>query len=84
MKSAVKFNSQSRSFSAKVKTLKVGVSHDWVWLSGRSWVKFLLLATEWGIKERSLYGIEGWSLFRGCFTTKPRLHEALNPGWNPG
>ena len=48
----------------------MGVSQGWVWLSGRSWGKFLLLATEWGIKEQSLYGIEGWSLFRGCFTTR--------------
>ena len=30
--------------------------------------------TERGIKEQSLYGIEGWSLFRGCFTT--RVHVA--------
>ena len=37
----------------------MGVYQDWVWLSGRSWGKFLLLATEWGIKEQSLYGIEG-------------------------
>ena len=27
-------------------------------------------AAEWGIKEQSLYGIEWWSLFRGCFTTR--------------
>ena len=33
-----------------------------------------MLATERGIKEQSLYGIEGWSLFRGCFTT--RVHVA--------
>ena len=29
-----------------------------------------ILATDWGIKEQSLYGIEGRSLFRGCFTTR--------------
>ena len=28
------------------------------------------VSTDWGIKEQSLYGIEGWSLFRGCFTTR--------------
>ena len=48
----------------------MGMSQGWVWLSGRSWGKFLLLATEWGIIEQSLYGIEGWSSFRGCFTTR--------------
>ena len=29
----------------------------------------IAIATEWEIEEQSLYGIEGWSLFRGCFTT---------------
>ena len=37
----------------------MGVYQDWVWLSDRSWGKFLLLATEWGINEQSLYGMEG-------------------------
>ena len=29
-----------------------------------------LLATDWEIKEQSFYGIMGWSLFRGYFTTR--------------
>ena len=37
----------------------MGMYQDWVWLKGRSWGMFLLLVTEWGIKEQSCYEIEG-------------------------
>ena len=41
-----------------------------------------MLATEWGIEEQSLYGIEGWSLFRGCFIT--RVYVAAIRTWASG